>query len=61
MMKICLFLAKIFTTKFGLRTSVVKSGHPNQWKLNIWKESMSLLKTLLSPYFTPDMKYKIND
>lgn len=60
----CIFLSKILSEKFGLRTSVVKAGgrsQPDQWKINIWKESLSDLRRIISPYFVPEMLYKIND
>jgi len=57
--KECLFLANILTKIFGLKTSVIKTGVVNQWRINIWKESMPLLIDLISPYFVPEMKYKL--
>lgn len=55
----CQFLASILTNKYKLKTSVIKSGHPNQWKISIWKESMPILKEILEPYFIAEMKYKL--
>ena len=55
----CQLLAKILSTKYSFRTSVIKSGKPNQWKISIWKESMPLLADLVKPYFIPEMKYKL--
>ena len=55
----CLFLASILTNKFGLKTSVVKTGVPNQWQIAIWKRSMPLLRQLVKPYFIPEMEYKL--
>lgn len=57
----CVFLSNILTNKFGLKTSVIKSGIDNQWKISIWKESMPILVNLISPYFIPEMKYKLNN
>jgi hypothetical protein len=31
----CVFLSKILNEKYGLKTSVVKAGHVNQWKISI--------------------------
>jgi hypothetical protein len=31
----CKFLALIITKKYNLKTSVIKSGKPNQWRLSI--------------------------
>lgn len=57
----CLFLSNILTTKFGLKTSVIKSGIENKWKISIWKESMPILVNLISSYFIPEMKFKLNN
>jgi ubiquinol-cytochrome c reductase cytochrome b subunit len=55
----CKFLALILTNKYNLKTSVVKSGKPNQWRLSIWKESMPKLAELVGPHFIPEMEYKL--
>lgn len=55
----CLFLASILASKYNLKTSVVKTGFPNQWRIAIWKESMSLLTKIITPYLIPEMVYKI--
>lgn len=55
----CVFLANILSSKFSFRTSVVKSGKPNQWKISIWKESMPVLAQLVKPYIIPEMRYKL--
>jgi hypothetical protein len=57
----CIFLSEILTDKFGLRTSVVKTGKPNQWNISIWKESMINLRSIISPHFVPEMMYKIKE
>lgn len=54
----CVYLSKILTEKYGLKTSVVKSGYINQWKINIWKQSMSDLVSIVKPYVIDEMKYK---
>jgi len=56
----CVFLSKILTEKYGLKTSVVKSGHINQWKINIWKQSMPDLVSIVKPYVIDEMKYKFS-
>jgi hypothetical protein len=33
----CEFLSKILTKKYQFKTSVVKTGVPNQWRISIWK------------------------
>ncbi len=55
----CKFLALTLTNKYNLKTSVVKSGKPNQWCIAIWKISMPKLAELVDPYFIPEMKYKL--
>jgi hypothetical protein len=55
----CKFLALTLTNKYNLKTSVVKSGIPNQWRLSIWKESMPRLAELVGPHFIPEMEYKL--
>lgn len=56
----CKFLAKTLTNKYNLKTSVVKTGTPNQWRISIWKQSMPLLSSLVKPYIIPEMQYKIS-
>jgi len=55
----CEFLALILRNKYQFKTSVVKSGIPNQWCIAIWKISMPKLVELVGPYFVPEMKYKL--
>lgn len=43
----CIFLADLLTEKFGLKTSVVKTGAVNQWRIYIWKESLPILHALV--------------
>jgi len=54
----CLYLSKILNEKYGLKTSVIKAGHINQWKISIWKESMADLVLIVKPYIVDEMKYK---
>jgi ubiquinol-cytochrome c reductase cytochrome b subunit len=54
----CVFLSKILTDKFNLKTSVIKAGHEGQWKISIWKQSMPDLVLLVKPYIIDEMKYK---
>ena len=54
----CLCLSKILNEKYGLKTSVIKAGHVNQWKISILKESMSDLVSIVKPYIIDEMKYK---
>lgn len=55
----CKFLALTLTNKYNFKTSVVKSGKPNQWCVSIWKESMPYLVELVKPYFIREMEYKL--
>ena len=55
----CKFLAFTLTNKYNFKTSVVKSGKPNQWCISIWKESMPRLVELVGPHFIPEMYYKL--
>lgn len=54
----CVFLSKILHEKYGLKTSVIKAGHVNPWKISIWKQSMSDLVSIVKPYIVDEMKYK---
>jgi len=58
----CKFLAMILSNKFNLKTSVIKTGKPDQWlrSISIWKISLPRLVELVEPYFVPEMKYKLN-
>jgi hypothetical protein len=51
-------LSKILQDKYNLKTSVVKAGHDNQWKISIWKQSMGDLVSIVKPYIIDEMKYK---
>jgi hypothetical protein len=55
----CIFLAKILENKYDLKTSVIKSGIENQWKISVKKESMELLVSIVSKHIIPEMQYKI--
>jgi hypothetical protein len=55
----CIFLAKILEDKYGLKTSVIKSGFENQWVISVKKESMELLVSIVSKHIIPEMQYKI--
>ena len=54
----CVFLSKILSDKYGLKTSVVKSGFVGQWNISIWKQSMPDLVFIVKPYIINEMKYK---
>ena len=55
----CKFLTTILTKKYNLKTSVIKTGTPNQWRIFIWKESVCLLRKIVKPYFISEMEYKL--
>ena len=57
----CKFLANILSNKFLLKTSVVKSGKPGQWRISIWKESMPVLRQIVKSHFIPEMEYKLGN
>ena len=55
----CIFLAKILEDKYALKTSVIKAGVENQWKISVKKESMNQLVSIVSKHIVPEMQYKI--
>lgn len=52
------FLSNILNKKYKLKSTVVKIGHLNQWRISIWKESMLILVSIVKPYIIKEMKYK---
>lgn len=52
-------LANLLTSKYGLKTSVIKAGYDNQWRISIWKESMPQFAALIMPYMHSSMLYKL--
>ena len=54
----CLFLAELLTKIFNLKTSVIKTGTLDQWRISIWKQSMDDLVDIVGPYIVPSMHYK---
>ena len=54
----CKFLSDILEEKYKLKCTVVKTGHLGQWRINIWKKSMTHLVTIVKPYIIDEMKYK---
>jgi ubiquinol-cytochrome c reductase cytochrome b subunit len=55
----CILLVKTLNDNFSLKSSVQSAGVPNQYNVYIWKESMPLLRSIVSPYIIPQMKYKL--
>jgi ubiquinol-cytochrome c reductase cytochrome b subunit len=56
--KDCSFLSNILKKKYNIKCTVVKTGYTDQWRINIWKESMTDLVTIVKPYIIDEMKYK---
>lgn len=54
----CTFLCNILKKKYNLKCTVVKTGTPDQWRINIWKKSMTDLVGIVRPYIIDEMKYK---
>lgn len=54
----CEILSRILSKKFNLKSTVVKTGTVNQWKISIWKQSMPILIKIVKPYIIKEMKYK---
>jgi ubiquinol-cytochrome c reductase cytochrome b subunit len=56
----CLILVNALNQNFGIKSSIQGAGAPNQYIIYVWKESMDLLRNIVSPYIVKSMKYKIN-
>jgi len=54
----CVFLSDILHRKYKLKSTVIKTGEFNQWRISIWKESMVTLVSIIKPYIIEEMKYK---
>ena len=54
----CEMLCHILSKRFNLKCTVVKTGTIHQWKINILKQSMPMLVTIVRPYIIKEMKYK---
>ena len=52
-------LANILRKKYNLKTSVIKTGIENQWRISIWKDSMPNLSNIVKPYIIDEVKYKL--
>jgi hypothetical protein len=51
-------LSKILQDKYNLKTSVIKAGFEEQWKISIWKNSMTDLVSIVKPHIIDEMTYK---
>lgn len=54
----CRFLSEVLNKKYNLKSTVIKAGKINQWRISIWKESMGSLVSIIKPYIIDEMKYK---
>ena len=55
-------LISILDEKFGIKSTINKRTNPNGrvvWRIRISKTSMDKLRSLVSPYFIPEMLYKL--
>ena len=52
-------LAELLTSKYGLKTSVIRTGKEGQWRISIWKRSMPDFVRIVSPHMCPTMHYKL--
>lgn len=55
----CLKLVVVLNDNFNIKASVQSAGSKDQYVIYVWKESMNNLRTIVSPYIIPEMKYKI--
>ena len=55
----CIYLINVLYNKYNLKASVQSAGTKDQYIIYIWKESISDLYNIVSPYIIPEMKYKI--
>jgi ubiquinol-cytochrome c reductase cytochrome b subunit len=53
------YLASVLEKKYGLNTSIHKTGVVNQYGLYIPKSSMADLTKIVKPYIHPTMLYKL--
>lgn len=55
----CIYLVNVLDKNFNLKASLQSAGSKDQYIIYIWKQSMSDLSKIVSPYIIPEMKYKI--
>jgi ubiquinol-cytochrome c reductase cytochrome b subunit len=55
----CLLLFKALNNNFNIKASIQSAGKKDQYLIYIWKESMTDLINIVSPYIIPEMKYKL--
>lgn len=54
-------LTLLLNELYGIKSSVQKTGAPNQSILYIWTESMPIIRRLVKPYMVTSMLYKLGD
>lgn len=57
----CLRLSISLYEKYGIKTSVNSAGKENQYVIYVLKESMPVLRNLISKYIVSSMLYKIQE
>lgn len=55
----CLLLIKALNNNFNIKASIQLTEKKDQYLIYIWKESMTDLINIISPYIIPEMKYKL--
>jgi len=55
----CLLLIKTLNNNFNIKASIQSTGKKDKYLIYIWKESMTDLIKIVSPYIIPEMKYKL--
>ena len=55
----CIYLTEVLFQNFHIKSSVISAGYSDQYVIYIWKESMPLLREIVSPYVHSSMKYKL--
>lgn len=55
----CLLLIKALNNNFNIKASIQSAGKKDQYWIYIWKESMTDLINIISPYIIHEMKYKL--
>ena len=53
------FIVKVLYNNFKIKASVQSAGIENQSQINIWTNSMPLLREIVKPYVHSSMKYKL--
>ena len=56
----CFLIVKALNNNFNIKASIQLAGPKDQYMIYIWKESMTDLINIVSPYIIPEMRYKLN-